>query len=121
MHATLPLLLLGASLGASSPLFPSQGACATGVHIILARGTGEIQNESIMEQTATAVKNAVPGSDSEEVYYPATDDLVSQKIGYDVAEARLANYTQSCPTTKVVLMGFSQVCGPDSVNEFDLI
>jgi len=110
MRSEVVAMLFGASsaLSFSLPIEARQGGCATGVHIILARGTNEILNESVMEETAAAVKDAIPGSDSEEVVYPATDDLVSQKIGYDEAEGLIAGYSSSCPDTKIVLMGFSQ-------------
>jgi hypothetical protein len=110
MRSELVALLFGASsaLASSLPMEVRQGGCATGVHIILARGTNEILYESVMEETAAAVKDAIPGSDSEEVVYPATDDLVSQKIGYDATEGMIADYASSCPNTKIVLMGFSQ-------------
>jgi hypothetical protein len=109
MHLHNFLLLPSFPLLTNTITTASTQSCPPGVHIILTRGTNEVYGASVMEETATAVKDAIPGSDSIEVAYPATDDLVSQDNGYNAAESMITSYTSVCPSTPIVLMGFSQV------------
>jgi hypothetical protein len=87
-------------------------SCATGVHIIVARASGEQQGEGIIGQVATDVVNQIPGSDSVAVDYPATLENYesSESQGVTAMANLIEQYTSSCPNSKIVLMGYSQVC-----------
>ena len=69
------LLPLVASLATALPmegmLEERQAACATGVHIIIARASTEAPSEGIIGAVATQVEERIPGSDSEATAYPA--------------------------------------------------
>ena len=60
---------------------------------------------------ATAVQNAVPGSDSEAVDYPAslTDYLGSEASGVADMTKLIQAYAAKCPDSKIGLLGYSQV------------
>ncbi|BGO98882.1 hypothetical protein NBRC10513v2_003284 [Rhodotorula toruloides] len=94
----------GSSSGSSTT------GCATGVHIIVARASTEAAGEGIIGQVATQVKNQIPGSSSEAISYPATlyNYLASESAGVAAMTAAIQSYTQRCPDSKIVLMGYSQ-------------
>ncbi|KAL2065494.1 hypothetical protein VTL71DRAFT_3164 [Oculimacula yallundae] len=85
-------------------------ACATGVHIIVARASTEKPGEGIIGAVATQVQEAVPGSDSEAVDYPATlqDYLTSEGLGVKGMTKLIESYAARCPESKMALMGYSQ-------------
>lgn len=112
-----------------------QGDCPTGVHIIVARASGEAPGEGarhrctsrrsgnentltcllgtgIIGAVATQVKRAIPGSDSEAIDYPATlaNYQSSQSQGVAAMDAAIDTFAQRCSDSKMVLMGYSQVC-----------
>jgi hypothetical protein len=86
-------------------------SCVTGVHIIVARASGEQQGEGIIGQVASNVVNQIPGSDSIAVNYPATlyNYQSSESQGVTAMTNLIEQYTSSCPNSKIVLMGYSQV------------
>ncbi|TVY29324.1 Acetylxylan esterase [Lachnellula hyalina] len=86
------------------------GACATGIHMIVARGSTEAAGQGLIGQVATAVQNAVPGSDSEAVDYPAslTDYLGSEASGVADMTKLIQAYAAKCPDSKIGLLGYSQ-------------
>lgn len=86
-------------------------ACATGVHMIVARASTEQPGQGIIGAVATQVQQAVPGSDSEAVDYPATlQNYQSSEASGVVAMTKLIqDYTARCPNSKIALMGYSQV------------
>lgn len=134
MHARFGLALALASSAMAVPHFhrdflnqgrDSSTACATGVHIIAARGSTEPPGEGPLQAVSASIEQSVPGSNDIAVVYPAT------LIGYDSSEAdgvtnmkqEIASYVQQCPTGKIVLLGFSQggqvvsdVLGGGSIN-----
>ncbi|GJN89421.1 hypothetical protein Rhopal_002401-T1 [Rhodotorula paludigena] len=87
-----------------------QGDCPTGVHIIVARASGEAPGEGIIGAVATQVKRAIPGSDSEAIDYPATlaNYQSSQSAGVEAMGAAIDAFAKRCPESKMVLMGYSQ-------------
>lgn len=104
----------------SSNLVPRQAnttACATGVHMIVARASTEQPGQGIIGSVATQVQQAVPGSDSEAVDYPATltDYLTSEASGVAAMTKLIQDYLTRCPSSKIALMGYSQVCSTHGV------
>lgn len=86
-------------------------ACATGVHMIVARASTEQPGQGIIGAVATQVQQQVPGSDSEAVDYPATltDYLNSEASGVAAMTKLIENYAARCPNSKMALLGYSQV------------
>ena len=85
-------------------------SCATGVHMIVARGSTEPQGEGPIVNVSNAVEAAVPGSDSVAVIYPATllPYASSEEAGVKNMTLMIQQYVASCPDTKIALLGFSQ-------------
>jgi acetylxylan esterase len=86
-------------------------ACATGVHMIVARASTEKPGQGIIGAVATQVQEMVPGSDAEAVDYPATlqNYTTSESIGVAAMTKLIEEYTARCPSSKIALMGYSQV------------
>ncbi|KAG4443302.1 hypothetical protein IFR05_001246 [Cadophora sp. M221] len=101
-------------------------ACATGVHIIVARASTEKPGEGIIGAVATQVQQAVPGSDSEAVDYPATlaNYTRSEGLGVSGMTKLIESYAARCPSSNMALMGYSQgaqvigdvMCGTSEAN-----
>ena len=122
---TSSLLLLGFGLSNVCSALPSlmsklrpetraaaaNASCATGVYMIVARGSTEAAGEGITGTVATSVQQAVPGSSSVGVDYPATltDYLASEASGVAAMTSMIQSYVASCPDSKIALLGFSQV------------
>lgn len=105
-------------------------ACVTGeaVHMIIARASTEKPGVGIIGGVATQVQQQLPGSDVEAVDYPATLENYQQSeaAGVSAMTTLVTAYTARCPTSKVVLMGYSQgaqvtmdvLCGTE-INNFN--
>lgn len=111
MKVTSPSAAAALALAASS-LAAAQNStsCASGVHMLVARGSDEAPGPGRMGIIADGVQEAIPGSNIESVAYPATFTDYPDSVG-DGVEAMtdaLTRYTQRCPDSKVVLMGYSQ-------------
>ncbi|CAL3967986.1 unnamed protein product [Diplocarpon coronariae] len=101
-------------------------ACATGVHMIVARASTEKPGQGIIGAVAAQVQEMVPGSDSEAVDYPATltDYLKSEASGVSAMTKLIQDYAVRCPGSKMALMGYSQgaqvigdiMCGTSEAN-----
>ncbi|KAG6825373.1 hypothetical protein H0H92_003925 [Tricholoma furcatifolium] len=88
---------------------PTTGCSA--VHFITARASTEAPGEGIIGAVVTSIIDASKQTCSREaVAYPATltDYLVSEGEGVVAMKALLAAQAASCPSTKIVLMGYSQ-------------
>lgn len=85
--------------------------CASGVHIIVARASTEAQGEGAIGAVAVEIEAAIPGSDSVAVVYPALLEPYppSEEAGTAAMTALIQEYVASCPRTKIVLLGYSQV------------
>jgi acetylxylan esterase len=90
-------------------------ACATGVHMIIARASTEAPGPGIIGAVATQVQQSVPGSDSEAVDYPATltNYVASEASGVAAMQKLIESYVARCPNSKIALLGYSQVRGED--------
>ncbi len=93
--------------------------CATGVHMIVARGSTEQPGEGIIGAVATQVQQAIAGSDSEAVIYPATltDYTFSESAGVTAMRSSIQSYVAICPNSKIALLGYSQVMIPIDARE----
>ncbi len=89
---------------------PSSGGCAQ-VSIITARASTEAAGEGITGALVTQVVNASTQTVSRaSVNYPATlNNYANSSLqGINALKSQLTNLVNSCPNTKVVLMGYSQ-------------
>ena len=88
--------------------------CATGVHMIVARGSTEQPGEGIIGAVATQVQQSVAGSNSEALIYPATltDYTFSESAGVAAMRSSIQSYVAICPSSKIALLGYSQVVIP---------
>lgn len=102
----LPFISLPMSCLAQAPALAS--GCPS-VHIIASRATGEPPGEGIIGSLADDIQQMVPGTTSEALNYPATMPYSgSIPIGVTNLKAAIANNTAACPSTKLILMGYSQ-------------
>ncbi|CAI7589277.1 unnamed protein product [Penicillium crustosum] len=83
-------------------------ACAN-VHMMLARGTTE-SYPGLLGTLTNKVLDAVPGSDYENIIYPATQEGSTPSYGEGIRNgtAQLKRYARACPESKIVLFGYSQ-------------
>ena len=113
--------LFGNLIGDNRAANPSANstACATGVHMIIARASTEAPGPGIIGAVAAQVQQSVPGSDSEAVDYPATltNYVASESSGVAGMQKLIESYVARCPNSKIALLGYSQVCGEDPLSE----
>lgn len=113
----LPALLTAAAAVAvvSAAPLSSRASCATGVHMIVARGSGEAAGEGRLSQVVSLIQAAVPGSDSIAVDYPAV--IISDDSIYPISVAdgitdtinKIHSYVATCgASSRIVLLGYSQ-------------
>jgi hypothetical protein len=103
---------LAATAALASPAYAvaSSGGCAQ-VSIITARASTEAAGEGITGALVTQVVNASAQTVSRaSVSYPATlNNYANSSLqGINALKTQLTNLVNSCPQTKVVLMGYSQ-------------
>lgn len=81
------------------------------VHIIVARASTEPVGTGMMGSIALKVQERIPGSDIEALDYPALLDpyITSQTQGVALLTQLVQSYAMTCPNSKIVLMGYSQV------------
>jgi acetylxylan esterase len=88
-----------------------QGDCAP-VHILVARGSAEQEGEGATGRLSTTLKRSIPGATSEAIKYPAklSPYPQSEAQGVQACKDQMTAYAKRCPQSKLVLMGYSQVC-----------
>lgn len=91
------------------------------VHIINARGSGISTTNDGLKNVANKITAQLEGyatADQAELDYPASGDfsVYKQSItsGQEALHSAIQSYVKSCPTSKIVLMGFSQVYHPST-------
>lgn len=96
---------------ASAAAQNSTSTCASGVHLIVARGSIEPAGVGQIGSVANGVVAAIPGSQIEPLDYPATFDNYSTSVedGDIAMNLALTAYSSRCPDSKVALLGYSQV------------
>ena len=101
-----------AVLAAASGAVAQSSACARGLHLIVARGTGEIKGPGVSKVLADKVAAQLDGSALEPLDYPASftnpdyEDSVAD--GVKAMQDALNRYTDRCPDGKVAVLGYSQ-------------
>src|SRR5689334_14262122 len=107
---TAGFIAMSAALATPALAVPSSGGCAQ-VSIITARASTEAAGEGITGALVTQVVNASTQTVSRaSVNYPATlNNYANSSLqGINALKSQLTNLVNSCPNTKVVLMGYSQ-------------
>jgi hypothetical protein len=84
--------------------------CATGLHLIVARGSAEPPGLGRIGVVAGNVTEEIPGSTVSAVDYPATFDayFASVHTGDVAMSGMIASYIAACPSSKIALLGYSQ-------------
>ncbi|KAB8339100.1 hypothetical protein FH972_022036 [Carpinus fangiana] len=111
-----PLIAALATVALAAPVIPRQASCVSGVHIIVARGSNEDPGEGAPGVVATLIKNAIPGSDSVAVDYPASiistsDPLYPKSVSDGITDTinKIHDYVDTCgASSRIVLIGYSQ-------------
>ncbi|GKT54540.1 acetylxylan esterase 2 [Colletotrichum tofieldiae] len=129
MRARTTTAAVAGFLAASASAQNSTATCATGVHLIVARGSNEAPGSGRIGSVANGVVAAVPGSQIAPIDYPASFDNYSSSvaIGTEAVKTALTLYNSRCPNSKVALLGFSQgahvagdaLCGNTEDDESD--
>jgi len=112
MKSTIFITGLLSTFVAASPTIEARqtdGGCSP-VHIVVARASTEAQGEGMIRSLSSAVKKAIPGTTSEAVVYTAklAPYGPSEIQGVAAAKQQVTAYVKKCPTSKIVLMGYSQ-------------
>ena len=104
-------------------IFKTSNDCPTGVHIIGIRGTLEEPGYGELQGVVDQLLDKLPGSDDIAIDYPASgitigDDeqpvynffqySASISEGHAKLTAEIEDFTQRCPDSGVVVMGYSQ-------------
>jgi hypothetical protein len=91
---------------------PSNFTCVSGAHIIAVRGSLEPQGPGIIGAVAQQIMSAIPDSDLTSLRYPAMYEPYkpSQIEGVEALALAVWQYAAFCPDTKMILLGYSQVC-----------
>jgi hypothetical protein len=105
---TLPLVLAANFFGSAATA--ETATCYSGVNIFTARGTGEVPANGLGIEGVhiNAVLAAIPNSNAVVVDYPAAISNSSVAIGVQNGTRQIESYLDACPTSKVVIMGYSQ-------------
>jgi len=104
-------------------VFKTSDDCPNGVHIIGVRGTLEKPGFGALQDVVDQLLDQLPGSDSMAIDYPASgitidDDgtpiynffqyKASEAEGLAKFSAEVEDFTERCPDTDIVVMGYSQ-------------
>src|ERR1700739_3277917 len=104
------IAILASSFAAPTPASAAEDSCPA-VQVVFARGTNEAPGVGATGQTFVDALNArLPGKtvDVYGVNYPASLDFGRAADGIIDASNRIQTIAASCPTTKIVLGGYSQ-------------
>ncbi|KAK0723628.1 cutinase-domain-containing protein [Apiosordaria backusii] len=107
--------ILSRALAVVTALFQRQtfvwdGTCATGVHMIVARGSTEAPGLGRIGVVAFNASMLIPNSSIAAVDYPATFEnyFTSYATGASEFERLVLEHVKACPDTKIALLGYSQ-------------
>lgn len=88
-------------------------SCDSGLHIIVARGTGEDEGTGVTGELGERIADRIDGSSVEALDYPATfsDPSYFESVANGTEELRetIEQYHESCPEGKIAVLGYSQV------------
>lgn len=87
--------------------------CYPGVYVVVARGTFEYlelgSTYGFQGSVVDAILKKIPGSNATVIKYPENTDIkTGVPIGVAAVQKALTDYYAACPTSKTVLMGYSQ-------------
>ncbi|KAF9873741.1 cutinase [Colletotrichum karsti] len=110
MRATTTTAAIAGLLAAGAAAQNSTSTCASGVHLIVARGSSEPVGVGRIGSVANGVVAAIPGSQIEPLDYPAKFEnySISVEDGAIAMNLALTQYNARCPNSKVALLGYSQ-------------
>lgn len=124
MKITIPTALSLVGVAAASPAVIEQRQSCPEVYTFGARETTASQGYGTAGGLVNQIKAAFPGSGSEAIVYPACGGQAScGSISYSNSESKgaaavvkaVTEYNAKCPTTQIILVGYSQVRDIDSV------
>lgn len=105
-----PLALLTAAVGVATA---QQKECADGLHMIVARGTGEDEGPGVTGELAERIADRIEGSNVDALDYPASlsDPVYIDSVNDGAQELRdeVREYIKNCPDSKLAVLGYSQV------------
>lgn len=114
VSTSLAALALAAGISAA-PVDRRQVTCVSGLYIISARGSNEDPGEGRLSEVSTLIKNAVSGSTSVAVDYPAaiisTTSIYPESVtdGINDTIDKITTYVDTCGSdSQIVLLGYSQ-------------
>jgi trehalose dimycolate hydrolase len=106
---------IASALGCVATLFaaapPAIAAPCSDVDVVFARGTGEPGGVGTVGQTFVDALRSQLGGRTVSTYgvnYPADYDFLNAASGADDAATHIQSMVSSCPSTKIVLGGYSQ-------------
>jgi cutinase len=111
LASAVGVLVLSAVAAAPASAVASSGSGCAQVSIITARASTEQPGEGITGNLASAIQSASTQTVSRaSVSYPASlNNYASSSLqGIQALTSQLTSLVQTCPTTKVVLLGYSQ-------------
>ena len=124
----LSVLQVTARPSLSQSVLGADDACPTGIHIVGVRATTEQQGFGIMQHIVDQLISKISDSDAYAIVYPAAGIVIdppsvnfsiykqSEQTGVDNLNAHIINYTETCPDTRIVLLGYSQVSIPNGTH-----
>lgn len=102
-----------ASPDADPDLETRQSGCPQ-IHVFGARETTAPPGYGTAGSVVNSILNAHPGSNAEAINYPASgsNPTYAQSVlaGTNAVCSQVSAYARKCPQTKLVLVGYSQVC-----------
>lgn len=106
-----------AAIASAAPLVTRQTTCASGLYIIVARGSYQDVGEGSPGEVANMIEALVADSYSVAVDYPAViidwgDNYFSSvNEGIEDCKAKIEDYVAVCgASSRIALLGYSQVC-----------
>lgn len=118
MKITTPIALFLVGVAAAPPAAIEQRQSCPEVYTFGARETTASQGYGTAGGLVTQIKAAFPGSGSEAIVYPACGGQAScGSVSYSNSESQgaaavvkaVTEYNAKCPTTQIILVGYSQV------------
>jgi len=92
---------------------PVERASCPNIHVFGARETTAPAGYGSSSTVVNLVLNAHPGATSEAINYPAAggnDYASSVRAGVQAVTTAVNNFAAQCPSTQLVIVGYSQVC-----------
>lgn len=115
------LLAAGVSTAQNSTI-----RCASGLKMIVSRGTGEDAGLGVTELLVDVISSQIDGSEWTAVEYPAAFEnpgyFESVNNGTLLVRQAITDYAEACPDSKMAVFGYSQVlffdlCGVELTND----